>query len=178
MTYKELKCGLPGRVQHENAALAVMACEAAEVGMDPELVKHALSKSTLPGRMQRLTYRGVDVILDGAHNAEAAAYLAEELSDEEREICWVCGFMQGHDAAAFLEPISKLGGELILTWAAGERGQNPQEAAKTVPGGFSKMSVHKVPDDALKAAAKTNRLIVVTGSFYLVGRLLSVVRDG
>jgi dihydrofolate synthase/folylpolyglutamate synthase len=171
MKYRGLTCGLEGRIQHENAAVAIMACEAAEICLDPALVSEALASARLPGRMERVIYEDREVLLDGAHNAEAAVYLAESLRDEERDICWICGFMQGHDAAAFLEPISRLGGRLILTWAFGDRGQDPHDVLKTVPMGFSDVAVQEKPSRALAAAGDHHGLIVVTGSFYLVGRL-------
>ena len=149
---------LAGGFQRRNAALAVAALRL--LGFDEEAVRRGLAAARLPGRLQRLWVQGVEVYLDGAHNPHAAAALAAELPPYHL----LFGAHQRKDAAAMLEVLGQKALSVTLTWPlakppAGSRARyvaTPEAALQEV---LTRAGVKKEP-------------VLVTGSFYLIGRLL------
>lgn len=149
---------LAGAFQRQNAALAVAALRL--LGFDEEAVRRGLAAARLPGRLQRLWVQGVEVYLDGAHNPHAAVALAAELPPYHL----LFGAHQRKDAAAMLEVLGQKALSVTLTWPlakppAGSRARyvaTPEAALQEV---LTRAGVKKEP-------------VLVTGSFYLIGRLL------
>ena len=149
---------LAGSFQRVNAALAAAALRL--LGFGEEAVAAGVSQARLPGRLQRLQVNGVEVYLDGAHNPHAAAALAAELPAYHL----LFGAHERKDVAATLEPLQKKALSLTFTW--------PLEEA---PVGYDAAYVAR-PEEALalvlKKASLKKEPVLVTGSFYLLGRLL------
>jgi dihydrofolate synthase/folylpolyglutamate synthase len=82
----ELQLPLAGRHQVDNLHLALaLARGAAELGwieqLQPEAVSCGLAQVRWPGRLSTLQVNGRRVLLDGAHNLEAAEALASHLAE-------------------------------------------------------------------------------------------------
>ena len=150
---------LAGAFQRQNAALAVAALRL--LGFGEEAVRRALAAARLPGRLQRLRVQGVEVYLDGAHNPHAAAALVAELPPFHL----LFGAHQRKDAAAMLEILGQKALSVTLTWplAAPPAGlRAPYVAAPEA-----------ALQEVLARAGAKKEPVLVTGSFYLLGRLLS-----
>ena len=150
---------LAGAFQRQNAALAVAALRL--LGFGEEAVRRALAAARLPGRLQRLRVQGVEVYLDGAHNPHAAAALVAELPPFHL----LFGAHQRKDAAAMLEILGQKSLSVTLTWplAAPPAGlRAPYVAAPEA-----------ALQEVLARAGAKKEPVLVTGSFYLLGRLLS-----
>lgn len=149
---------LPGRFQRTNAALAAAALRL--LGFPERAVAAALEEARLPGRFDRRRWRGVEVVLDGAHNPDAARALAAELPRYHL----VFGAQPHKKPGDVLAPLLAGARSLVFTWPATE----PQNGAAYEP----------EPERALAQAARRARMdgepVLVTGSLYLVGRLLGV----
>lgn len=149
---------LSGSFQRVNAALAAAALRL--LGFDEDAVRRALTEARLRGRMERRNVRGRTVLLDGAHNPPAAWALAAELPKRYR---LVFGAQEHKAADAMLEVLGSRASAVVLTWPlAGPRWGYL----------FEPDPVHAV--ERAVAAAKENEPVVVTGSFYLIGRLLGL----
>jgi dihydrofolate synthase / folylpolyglutamate synthase len=160
------------------AALRALA-EAGLVDVPGPQVEAALAAHGVAGRMHRVG----DVLLDGAHTAAACEALVRTLHESgiARELgCVVFGATSGRDARAMLAPLLSLGCPLLFTRAPGDRGVDPEELARLLPDDRA-LSVGPVerPEDALARARQlvaqrrgAGRTVLVTGSLYLVGRLL------
>ena len=75
-------CGLAGAVQAANAAVALGLCQALAARgwpLDTAAICAGFAAARWPGRLQQLRWRGVPLLLDGAHNPPAAAALRAEL---------------------------------------------------------------------------------------------------
>ena len=150
---------LAGAFQRRNAALAVAALRL--LGFGEEAVRRGLAAARLPGRLQRLRVQGVEVYLDGAHNPHAAAALVAELPPFHL----LFGAHQRKDAAAMLEILGQKALSVTLTWplAAPPAGlRAPYVAAPEA-----------ALQEVLARAGAKKEPVLVTGSFYLLGRLLS-----
>ena len=85
-THSQLKIGLEGAYQQENAALALQAFllfmkEEKEV-VDEQAVRQALKQTHWAGRLERIRPQ---IYLDGAHNLPALTRLVEFIKEKEQE---------------------------------------------------------------------------------------------
>lgn len=168
---------LRGFHQMVNAACAVTALDVAGALQNPSVVEDSLRKVKIPGRFEIRNHDGVKVILDGAHNAEAAATLAATLQEDgAHDLLLVTGMLEGHDCAAFFGPLLELVSEV---WAC------PIDFFRSLPASEIKESFRQISEIpvhesaassqaielALERASRTGSTVLVTGSFYLVGEV-------
>ena len=138
-------------------------------------VDAAIERHAVEGRFQRVG----NVLFDGAHSLAACVALARELAPL-RPARVVFGATSGRDAAAMAAALRPAAERLLLTRPPGERGVDPTELLPAL-GPDERVSVVPEPAAALRAArqhAGASRLVVVTGSLYLVGRLLAELDPG
>lgn len=177
-----LRPSLYGDVQGHNAALAYAAMELAGAGSGQDLAD-GLQFAGLPGRFQRLNVREREIILDGAHNAEAAENLCKSLraylrSRPGARVTMVSGMVAGHDPAHFYGPFQGLAGAVHLAPIDFHRAVAPEVLKDTIGGLFEEVTAHKSLNDAIQAAfasAEASDVILVTGSFYLVGEVIRLL---
>ncbi len=176
-----LETGMVGRYQAFNAALALAAIRAwsEDRGSAPDesAVREGLRLARLPGRMEFIQ-RDPDVMLDGAHNPEKAAALAESLAEifPERRLILVFGALSTKDAAGVLAPFQGQARHAIVTvpHVLGKPGLDPERLAQAAAGLSIPVSVENDPIVAMRTAmsmADATDLICVTGSLYLVGEV-------
>ncbi len=165
---------LRGKMQLRNASAALCALYSLHIPVAMQDVRRGLAEVTLPGRFQVLPGRP-QVILDVAHNAQAAATLESNLADSgfARKTFAVCGMLRDKDMAAVIGTL----GPRITRWhfatLPGPRGATAAELARHV-----KENAHEFPTprDAFAAAqglAGENDKIVVFGSFLTVGEVIA-----
>ncbi|MGE0001318.1 MAG: folylpolyglutamate synthase/dihydrofolate synthase family protein [Fimbriimonadaceae bacterium] len=161
--------GIQGGAMAHNAALALAACSAAGALHNPAAACTALGAATLPGRMERRTWRGRALLLDGAHNAEAARVLAASLSGT---VDAVVGMLEGHDAVQFAAALSKSVREVITVPIQWHRSRDPIELARE----FTAAGLNAAPCATLEKGLtmleeSDATTLLVTGSFYLLGEV-------
>jgi dihydrofolate synthase/folylpolyglutamate synthase len=158
----EVRLGLLGVHQCDNAALAAQL--ALRLGATADDVRRGLAKATWPGRLALL--EDGRIILDGAHNEEAARALAASLGAlfPGERFSLVFGALRDHDASSTAAPLYDLAARIAVVPADPERGRDPASLAQLLPGarpfGLG---------DALDWARTFPERILVTGSLYLVG---------
>ena len=154
-----IKPSLAGSYQRVNASLAAATLRL--MGFNEKSVVSALGGAQLPGRLQKYTINNIDVFLDGAHNPHAAAALSAELPAYHL----LFGAHEKKDILAILSPLQQRAVSLTFTW--------PLSAA---PEGYDEPYIY-FPEKAFKIvmekAVQKKEPILITGSFYLLGRLLS-----
>ena len=98
---------LRGGIQLRNAAAVLCALDALELPVAMQEVRRGLAEVTLAGRFQVLPGRP-QVILDVAHNVEAARNLADNLaaSGFAPETIAVCGMLRDKDIAGVLRVLA------------------------------------------------------------------------
>ena len=80
--FKDLKISLKGDFQPANAAAAVKAVESLSkrgFEISEKALRKGLADTVWPGRFEMIKYGKFDLILDGAHNPDAAGMLKESL---------------------------------------------------------------------------------------------------
>ena len=179
------KPGLLAPAQTANAAAAIAALRALVPGLPltPEQIAQGVAAATVPGRMQRIA-GPVEILLDVAHNPQAAQQLARWLGTHRAG-----GVTQAVFAALADKDLPNIVGALmgqIDMWRlaglpdAGARGQDIDTLTRQVAGLLSRTpnTRHATVAEALDAArkhAQPGDRIVVFGSFHTVGHALQAL---
>ena len=149
-------------------------------------MEKGLSEVRLQGRFQQLDVYGVKLILDVAHNPQAAGLLADRLHSLSGQVIAVAGMMKDKDIDGILEPMLPL----VKSWyfcdiPGQERAERAQNIillmynTKLLEGSLISdilVAEEKSPVSAVKkalAAAKKGDTVVVFGSFFTVGPVLN-----
>jgi len=177
---------LRGARQLRNAAAALAALDALRERLPVAMqdVRRGLAEIVLPGRFQVLPGRP-QVILDVAHNAEAAQGLAENLAAAgyARETIAVFGMLRDKDIAAVARAVAPR----ITRWhVAGLAGPRGASAAQVVgqlasAGVAQPCTPHASPASAFAAArseAREDDKIVAFGSFLTVAEVMQALAIG
>ncbi len=171
--------GAPGRFQRRNFAVARAAAQALLGELDPAAVQRAAAEVRVPGRLQVVGERPL-TLLDGAHNPDGVAALAEsvaELTAGRRPLIGVVSILDDKDAAGMLRPLVGLCDVLVCTSSQNPRALPPptlQSLAGQLDG--PRTEVVAAPGAALARArelAGPGGSVLATGSIYLVGDLLA-----
>ena len=171
--YDGLALPLHGAHQAENAATAIVAAEAflgSALGDEP--LRQALAGSTSPGRLEVVSRHPL-VVLDGAHNPDAARALAEGLSEAFvwRSLHLVVGVLETKDVAGILAPLAGRTHTAYACANSNPRSLPPERMAGACQAAGIAAEAHPTVADALDAAegaAGEDDLILVTGSLYTV----------
>jgi dihydrofolate synthase/folylpolyglutamate synthase len=175
--YRDLRVPLPGDYQMANASLAVKAVELLPPGLrgtDVD-VRKGLAEVRWPGRLE-LVKSDPPVLIDGAHNPQAAVVLSENLKKialpKYKRIILVMGAMGDKDVEGLVEPLLPLAAEILFAAPAYGRAAPPERlAAAAAKMGYASIVAPGVAEAIIKAEElwQPGDLIVITGSFYTIG---------
>jgi dihydrofolate synthase/folylpolyglutamate synthase len=172
-----IEIAAPGAFQRRNFALARAAAEAYRGSLELERVRAAAAAVTVPGRLQVVAHEPLTV-LDGAHNAEGVAALAESVPQltAGRRLVAVVSVLDDKDAAGMLRALLPHAEHVVFT-----RNQNPRAlppatlASLCAQLGGPPCELEADPRRALARArevAGAGGVVLATGSIYLVADLL------
>ena len=167
---------LAGGFQLQNAAAAIIALDCLQTNLPvvPAAINQGLRQTRLPGRFQRVREQP-SVILDVAHNAQAARALAQLLDDEPGSGRTLAVVAMLSDKA-IADVVNALAGQIDIWFTAGlggPRGLSADLMAAAVKaiGGSVKLCAHLTVAEActaaLQEATEIDRIIVL-GSFHTV----------
>lgn len=178
--YRNLRLSLAGEHQVRNASLSVLAVEALRAfPLTSGEIRRGLAKTQWAGRLDEYRSRR-RTLLDGAHNPEGAQLLRDFLlRRKEKEIHLVFGAVRDKDIRKIGAAVFPVATSIHLTPLVNARSADPAEVAAMHKQFKPRIRMHKNMKEALSAAwdeCPASGLVVVTGSLYLVGDLLPVVR--
>jgi dihydrofolate synthase/folylpolyglutamate synthase len=174
---------LRGARQLANASAALAALDAlhGRLPVGTQDIRNGLARAELPARFQVLPGRPA-VVLDVAHNPQAAAVLAENLDDMGfyPETYAVFGMLRDKDIGGVCRAVK---GRISSWLAAGlsvPRGASAQVLADAIAsaGAAGEVSCFDNPREAYAAATKRaneNDRIVVFGSFHTVAEVMQAI---
>ncbi len=173
-SYDDLFLSLFGEQAARNAAASVAACEALlGRSLSYDAVREALGKATSPGRIEVVGRRPL-VVLDGAHNPDAAEALASALMEAFQwdRLHLVMAMFGDKDVETVVGMIAPIADRAYLTVNSSPRSAPIDRLANAVRGsGVTEPETFASVQEAVAAArgaAGTEDLILVTGSFYTV----------
>ncbi|MDP1927317.1 MAG: bifunctional tetrahydrofolate synthase/dihydrofolate synthase [Thiobacillus sp.] len=172
---------MAGAYQLRNAAGALAALDAlcARLPVSEAAIHAGLAAAQVPGRFQRIAC-APDVILDVAHNPEAARALADTLREQPvaGRTLGVVGMLADKDAAGVFAALS---GEIDAWWVCTPDSPRAREAAALAAelrphANGAPISIQPDVNAALAAArnaAREGDRILAFGSFYTVAAVLN-----
>ncbi len=175
--YEDLELHLHGRHQVDHMATATATCEAFfERALDPAAVTEAAAAVTSPGRLEIVRERPL-ILVDGAHNEQGFAGLAQAIDTEITGEHWVLviGVREGRDPGALAEPLLPLVDRVVVTAAADPSAIVPERVAAALADIAPEdlpIEIRSTVADALARAtelAGSTGSVVVAGSLYVVG---------
>jgi dihydrofolate synthase/folylpolyglutamate synthase len=169
-----------GDYQYNYAAASVIALNdiLPEALSDQELLNNALCDTLIPGRFQYLQH-SPDIILDVAHNEDAARSLATNIKRlGYNNIHVVLGILADKDVYSIVKPFSHLVDHWHIGTISSERGMNAEEIKFRIKSLFKNKFSIETYNSILAAyhgavnQQDDNTLILVYGSFYTVSEAL------
>ena len=172
---------LLGAHQIQNAGIAIAGLRA--LGFDEEACAAAMTDATWPARMQRLkkgplveSAPGVELWLDGGHNAAAALAIADLLGTlPKRETHLICGMLNTKDVSGYMAPLAAHVAQLKAVGIPGEVNTLPSavtaQAARDVGMGAGEAgSVQEALSEIAQVSPSAR--VLICGSLYLAGYVL------
>jgi dihydrofolate synthase/folylpolyglutamate synthase len=163
---------MPGAHQAENAALAVaMLRHQDRVTVSAGAIAGGIRSARWPARLQLLSEgplaalaAGHNLWLDGGHNADAGAAIARHFAGQPLHL--IAGMLSNRDPAAIAGPLRD---SLVSLTVVPIPGSDAHEATSFGANAASADSVAA----ALRAIPPDGLPILIAGSLYLAGRVLS-----
>jgi len=162
-----------------SAAAALAALHCLPLAIDEQSIRTGLTAAFLPGRFQRVSRNGVEIVFDVAHNPQASAWLAERLGEAPAARTYaVMAMMRDKDVDTVISSMRSN----VNEWFIGDLPDN----ARALPAAEleTRLRAHHIDalirlptlaqafDVALKCARNGER-IVVFGSFFTVAEVMN-----
>lgn len=166
-----------------NAAMILQAVQLMPFGISEQQVRDGLQQAQLTGRMQSCQWRGLDLLLDVAHNPEAASYLAAQLQQAQGPVHLVLGMLRDKDIASVITALAPVVEHWYPVGLDVPRGSSAAQLCNELAqAGICSDRVHAKAGvaEALThlADAGVPDKVVVAGSFFTVAGALSCIAEG
>ncbi|KAK9240335.1 Mur ligase [Lipomyces kononenkoae] len=193
---------LNGSYQHMNLACAITAIDLAQAllpTVTPESIREGIVNTKWPGRLQLLSaneFTGDDrqqhVLLDGAHNEQAATVLSDYVETlrkktKDGRITWVMALSGNRNCKEIMSLLLQRGDRFYpasfgpvaeMPWVRPINTEELKYAATDLLGAKEcVLSVDGAANDIIRDACKHDSPVVVCGSLYLVSEVLAGLPD-
>src|SRR5690606_33256566 len=176
---------LAAPVQRANAATAIAALRALPQTPDGSAFAQGVANARVPGRLERFERDGVEVVVDVAHNPQAARELAAwaQAHPAAGATAMVLAVLEDKDAGEMFAALAPWVGHWHLAGLPGIPRGLPVEAFAARLAGTAASAGSRHPDvpaaleQALAQAVAGDR-VVVAGSFHTAAAGLAMLRSG
>jgi dihydrofolate synthase/folylpolyglutamate synthase len=177
--YDLVRLALRGRHQIDNAVTAVRFLETLsanhEVRLEADAIRAGLEGAEWPARLDIRSWRGQDLVIDGAHNPAGARALVAYLHEVHgHPLPMVVGAMRDKAVVALVSTLAEAASRFVFTSVDGPRAAPAvdlatiaAEVAPQVPA-----TAGGAPMAALTSLVEGPGPVVVAGSLYLCGEIL------
>ncbi len=182
-----LRIGMVGRHQVENAVLALAALAICEETSDFRISRRAVLEGFARARqIGRFEIMGREplIIIDGAHNEDGARVLAETVKRYAagKKALMVTGMLADKDTAGIIKNFMSITGDFIVTEPDNPRKLRAADLKKLFEEAGAEAVVFEDCGEAVSAALEQKNnyeLIIFAGSLYLIGKVRALLRlDG
>ena len=184
--------GLAGLMQRSNGAVAVAMARALaerawprpETPLNEAAILAGLAAARWPGRLESRHFRGVPLLLDGAHNPPAARVLRQELDRQgSRGRLWLLGIQRHKDGATMLRALLGPADRALIVpipdhhaWSVEELAAAcPELADRLTPAQDLEAGLRQLTGAATGGTDRDQALPVVAGSLYLLGGVIPLL---
>jgi dihydrofolate synthase/folylpolyglutamate synthase len=183
---RDYRLSLLGAPQGRNAALARAAVAASGLAVPERAWRRGLAAVRWPGRFEAIRLGRKTLVVDGAHNPEAARALAAtwRASPWSRKPSrWILGIMRDKDVRGVLKPVAPFLRDVVVVRPPSPRALDPLEFAAAVRRAAprARVTVERDPARALAAWRRdpgAPAVAVCAGSLYLAGAALDAAGRG
>ena len=163
-------------VEGYDVGIAISAVSLLGLKLSAAEIKEAINQTKIPGRYQVLQNNPL-VILDGAHNIQAVQNLLNYAHCEQKrrqgQVRILIMMMKDKDIAQVFD-LFHATDEVYLTTIDYPRAAKKKDFPKWIQEKYQYMSDWQAAYENLKQKSQTNDILLVTGSFYLVGNILQM----
>lgn len=139
---------------------------------NPDAAMRCAERTRWAGRFHEID-GSPTIILDACHNPAAAEALSARLKEgfNDRRIIALVAFLEDKDAAGIFSPLSVAVEKFVVTKVSDRRSANLEDLK--VPAGAVKESDLKTAFDHARELAGDSGILLITGSIYLLGDVIS-----
>lgn len=165
---------LLGSIQGKNSALALQVGRL--LGLPETSLREGLAQAAWPGRYQEVIYQGHTLLVDGAHNAEAALALRSYLG--EHPVHWIMGVLKTKNYSTMLQMLLRPGDQFSAVPVPSSATVSPTalaRSARRICPTLEQSEAYPSLEEALAVLKKEqpeDKHTVLCGSLYLVGHFL------
>jgi len=181
-------CGLSGAVQASNAAVAQGVLQALrERGwpIAPAAIRQGFAAARWPGRLQQLDWRGIPLLIDGAHNPPAVAALRAELDAHPQRHGlvpgprhWVIGMLANKQGPEMLDALLAPDDRAWIVPVPAHASWSAESLQAQRPNHAHRLHAATTLAEAIDQAWRScGRRVTVAGSLYLLGDVLSMLLE-
>ena len=177
--YDGLSYPLPllGEVQLTNSAVAVATLQSLQKTgwhLPDAIIQQGIAQTRWLGRLQWVQWRGLSLLLDGAHNPAAAAALRQYVDTLPQPVTWIMGILSTKEQDKILNTLLRPGDTLYTVPVPDHSTTPPQELCE-----MQTQVEACFPCESLEAALErvvsgevSHSTTILCGSLYLVGYFL------
>jgi len=178
-TLEGFEIGLAGEHQEQNCATALCVLELldkAGYSWNEKALVEGLKNTSWPGRFQKIPGRPL-LILDGAHNPDAARALVKTIKNlfGHKKVVMVLGIMKDKDIKSLIPAFLDGVHEAVLSRPVYARSSEPQELARAAVNHPVPFTVCTPLIQAIELArhkAGPDGVVVISGSLFTVGEAM------
>jgi len=167
-----------------NAPSVIQALSLVAPKVNVSAIKKGLSEAQMTGRMQSARLGKARMLMDVAHNEEAAQYLVERLKDSHfaGKLHLILGMLKDKDRAAVMAQLAKLQPIWHLVSLQGPRASSAAELSRLLDAKVGSMEVSEYDSvgsafGALEPRVEPDDLVLVCGSFLTVTEALEWLKQ-
>ena len=163
-------------VEAYDIGVAVQAIQLLQLDLDRKKIEEAINETRIPGRYD-VIQTSPEIIVDGAHNLQAMENLLNLVRKKKKgQIYVLLGMMKDKD----LCPVTKLfkDEKVTLTRIDYPRAARLEDFPKEAQKEFEYKENFEEAYTSLKHKLQADDMLLVTGSFYLVGAVLNYCKRG
>lgn len=163
---REYFISIPGSYQAVNLPLVLETLKILpEWDHVSNFVDKGLKSVSWKGRMQKID--SLPLIIDVTHTAAGMKYLCEDISEIYGKVNIVFGVLSDKDLVRMAESVSKMGEKIYIALPHTERDMDSEEMMRVMNIYSEDVTYCDTVDDAIEAALKEDRVVLVTGSLRM-----------
>lgn len=183
--FKDLTIGLIGDHQSKNALTAATTLKLLSdknlADISDEHIINGLKKTKWGGRLELLKKNPITII-DGAHNEEGAAVLADSISKylHDYKVTLVFGMLKDKDVDKVLSILLPVVDEVIATTPNSDRALTAELLCEKIKAHNKRAVATNNINEAIEIASKIKgekEAIIYAGSLYLIGEVRSIIKE-
>ncbi|MDF7682554.1 bifunctional folylpolyglutamate synthase/dihydrofolate synthase [Lactobacillus sp. ESL0679] len=163
-------------VEGYDLAVAIRAFSTLNLPLSDEKIEEAINHTVIPGRYQILQEQPL-IILDGAHNIQAMQnllnFVHEQQARRRGKVRVLITMMKDKDLAEVFS-LFQASDQVELTTIAYPRAAKKADFPSAVQAKYPYYASWQTAFTQLKQDSQPNDILLVTGSFYLVGEVLQL----